>query len=339
MKAKSLKLKAQSKLKVGARLLTYFPTLTFKLFAFAGVSALTLHVLRAQQPAPRPEWAFPAINGAVPAEEPGPKMVAGSTKTYTPQQVDDLLNPPDWFPDEHPAAPPIVQKGHAGALACGACHLMSGEGHPESAGLTGFTAAYLTQQMADFKSGARKDSARMNAIAKDLSDDEVKQASGWFALLKPLAWTKVTEAAMVPKTFVGQGRMRFVQPGGEMEPIGNRIITVPVDQARARLRDPHPGAGFIAYVPPGSIARGKALAETGGSGRTLACTICHGDSLEGLGNVPRLAGLHPIYIARQLYLFKDGTRNGIDAQLMKKPVTRLTDDDILNISAYLASLQ
>ena len=143
---------------------------------------------------------------------------------------------------------------------------------------------------------------------------------------------------MVPKTFVGQGRMRFVQPGGEMEPIGNRIITVPVDQTRARLRDPHPGAGFIAYVPVGSVARGKALVETGGSGKTIACSICHGDALKGLGDVPRLAGLHPIYIARQLYLFKDGTRNGVDAQLMKKPAAKLTDDDVLAISAYLGSL-
>jgi cytochrome c553 len=132
--------------------------------------------------------------------------------------------------------------------------------------------------------------------------------------------------------------MRFAEPGGEMEPIGNRIITVPVDQTRARLRDPRPGAGFIAYVPVGSVARGKALVETGGAGKTIACSICHGDALKGLGDVPRLAGLHPIYIARQLYLFKDGTRNGVDAQLMKKPVARLTDDDILAIAAYLASL-
>jgi cytochrome c553 len=300
--------------------------------------------LAAQQPAapaapPRePQWAFHAINGAVPAEEPGPKSVAGSTRSYTPAQIDDLLNPPDWFPDEHPPAPSIVQKGHAGALACGACHLMSGEGHPESAGLTGFTAGYLIQQMTDFKSGARKDAARMNGIAKELSDEEIRQASEWFAKLKPMAWTRVTEAATVPKTFVGQGRMRFVQPGGEMEPIGNRIITVPEDQTRARLRDPHPGAGFIAYVPVGSAAKGKALVETGGSGKTIACSICHGDTLKGLGDVPRLAGLHPIYIARQLYLFKDATRNGVDAQLMKKPAAKLTDDDILAISAYLGSL-
>ena len=209
--------------------------------AFACV--LSLAAQAPQQPAPgrEPAWAFPAINGAVPAEEPGPKSVPGSTKSYTPAQIDDLSNPPDWFPDEHPPAPSIVQKGHGGALACGACHLMSGEGHPESAGMTGFTAEYIVRQMADFKSGARKDAARMNAIAKELSDEEVRQAGEWFAKLKPTPWTKVTEAAMVPKTFVGQGRMRFVQPGGEMEPIGNRIITVPLDQTRARLRDPHSG--------------------------------------------------------------------------------------------------
>ena len=303
------------------------------------VSVLSMNAQQPPQPAGRdPSWAFPAINGAVPAEEPGPKSVAGSTKSYTPAQIDDLLNPPDWFPGEHAPAPSIVQKGHAGALACGACHLMNGEGHPESAGVTGFTAEYVMRQMADFKSGVRKDAARMNSIAKELSDEEVRQASEWFAGLKPAAWTRVTEAAMAPKTFVGQGRMRFVQPGGEMEPIGNRIITVPMDQTRARLRDPHPGAGFIAYVPVGSIAKGKALVETGSSGKTIACSICHGDALKGLGNVPRLAGIHPIYIARQLYLFKDATRNGGDAQLMKKPVARLTDEDILAVSAYLGSL-
>jgi cytochrome c553 len=315
----------KSTFKGGAYFLAYFVLCTLS-FELSG-----------QSPAPgrEPSWAFPAINGSLPAEE-GPKNVPGSARSYTPAQIDDLSNPPDWFPDDHAAAPALVQKGHGAALACGACHLMSGEGHPESAGLTGFTAGYLTQQMADFKSGARKDSARMNAIAKDVSDEESRQVAEWFAALKPGSWTKVVEAETVPKTIVGQGRMRFVQPGGGTEPIGNRIITVPQDQARARNRDPR--SGFIAYVPPGSIARGKALVDSGGAGKTIACGICHGDALRGLGNVPRVAGLHPIYIARQLYLFKDGSRNGIDAQLMKKPVARLTDEDILAISAYLSSL-
>ena len=54
--------------------------------------------------------------------------------------------------------------------------------------------------------------------------------------------------------------------------------------------------------------------------------------------MPRLAGVHPIYIARQLYGFRDGTRNGGEAVLMKPTVDKLTDEDILNLSAYLGSL-
>ena len=286
-------------------------------------------------PAREPSWAFPVQAGQLPAEPPGPKAIPDSTKQYTPAQIDDLLNPPDWFPEAHKPAPAIVQKGHGDALACGACHLMSGLGHPESGDLTGFTADYLVQQMADFKSGVRKDYARMNGIAKAMSDEEVRQAAEWFAALPRQTFTDVVEQKTVPKTFVGQGRMRFLDAAGGMEPIGNRIITLPKDVERVRRRDPR--VGFIAYVPPGSIAKGRKLVETGG-GKSVQCAICHGDGLKGLGNVPRIAGLHPIYIARQLYLFKEGGRAGTDAALMKKPAAQLTDADILNLSAYVASL-
>ena len=36
-----------------------------------------------------PQWAFPVQAGTLPAEAPGPKSVPGSTKTYTPQQIDE----------------------------------------------------------------------------------------------------------------------------------------------------------------------------------------------------------------------------------------------------------
>ena len=310
--------------------------------------ALTVAGIAQQQPAPgtptalpsppprEPAWAFPVIQAQLPPEPPGPKQIEGSTKSYTPGQIDDLLNPPDWFPEAHKPAPSIVQKGHGGALACGACHLMSGFGHPESADLTGFTADYFVQQMNDFKAGVRKDYARMNGIAKELSDQEIREAAEWFASLPRGKWVRVVEAAMVPKTFVGQGRMRFIDPKQTgMEPIGDRIIMLPDDQEKARLRDPR--SGFVAYVPPGSVSKGRALAN-GGGGKSVACNICHGDGLKGLANVPRLAGLHPIYVARQLHLFKEGDRTGPDSALMKKPVMNLTNADILNISAYVASL-
>src|SRR5688572_11731994 len=138
-----------------------------------GVQSTALPAVPAREPA----WAFPVQAGSLPPESPEPKTLPGSTKKYTPKEIDNLLAPPDWFPNEHPPAPTIVTTGHGAVLACGSCHLMSGMGHPESADLSGFTADYLVQQMADFKSGVRKDYARMNGIAKEMSDEEVRQAA------------------------------------------------------------------------------------------------------------------------------------------------------------------
>jgi len=105
----------------------------------------------------------------------------------------------------------------------------------------------------------------------------------------------------------------------------------PLRRTPDQLRDAAAPASAAAANAPADLESGKRVF-------TETCSICHGDGMKGLGNVPRLAGLHPIYIARQLYLFKDGTRNGGDAQLMKKPVAKLADDDILALSAYLGSL-
>jgi len=323
-------------------------------FAFAGVLLLlSAGAFSAQQPAvspdqlkappPRePQWAFPVQAGTLPTEE-GPKKLTGSDKTYTAAEIDNLMAPPDWLPNDHPPAPQIVTKGHGGVLACGSCHLMSGIGHPESADVAGMPLSYLKQQMMDFKSGVRIDVARMNGIAKEMSDAEIDEATMWFAALKPRKNQRVVEADMVPKTIVAQGRMRFVDPKGGMEPTGNRIITVPEDVTVARMRDPN--TKFVSYVPMGTLARGKVLVETGDNKKTAACGTCHGPGLTGLASIgktgiaaPRIAGQHPIYLARELYLFKDGGRNGMTSKLMAPVVKNLDDADILAISAYLASM-
>jgi LSD1 subclass zinc finger protein len=138
----------------------------------------------------------------------------------------------------------------------------------------------------------------------------------------------------VPKTYLNGGRQRLPLPAGGTEPIGARIIEVPQDPARATARDPR--SGFTDYVPTGSIAKGQALVTTGG-GKTIPCAICHGTNLLGMGDVPRLAGLSPVYIARQLYRFQNGDRNGDAAELMKPTVAQLNDDDIIAVAAFLAS--
>jgi len=291
-----------------------------------------------EQPPNSPPWAFPLITEMNIPEGPEPLSLPGSNRTYTFAQIYDLLNPPNWFPDRHPPSPEIILKGHGRAQACGSCHLMSGLGRPEMAGLTGLPPDYIVQQLADFRSRARIDAGgRMNNVAQDLTIEEARQAAGWFASLQSQVFTRVVETDRVQESFIGpRGGTRFAKPGGGMEPIGTRIITLPEDAERMRLRDPF--SGFVAYVPMGSLAAGRTLIETGGAGKTLTCGLCHGLDMRGVGNVPRLAGQHPIYTARQLYLFKDGRRNGASAAVMKAAVEQLTDEDIVAISAYLGSL-
>ena len=282
-------------------------------------------------------WAFPEPSPDFPPEDHSVvKHVPGSSKSYTQGQIDDIYNPPDWFPDEHMPFPNVVARGEGKATpGCASCHLASGSGHPESANLTGLTASYLLRQIRDFQHGRRIDPRhRMSEIAKGMTEEDAQEASQYFASLKPQRWIRVVETDMAPETYMNEGRRRYVRPGGKMEPIGSRIIEVPEDAERVTCRDPH--MGFIAYVPTGSIAKGEQLATTGG-GKTTACVECHGPALAGDGPVPRIAGHSPNYIVRQLAGFQVGARNSALDELMKGVVANLTQDDIISLAAYVAS--
>ena len=171
----------------------------------------------------------------------------------------------------------------------------------------------------------------MGPIAKTTSDEDVRQAAEYFAALKPAVWVKVIETDTPPKTFIAiAGRHRQLDPGGGTEPIGHRILDIPSDPFRTEIRDPH--SGFIAYVPTGSIAAGEALVKGGN------CARCHGDTLKGKNEVPRLAGLQPLYVARQLFDMRYGSSAGDAAAPMKPVAAKMSDDDIVAISSYLGSL-
>jgi cytochrome c553 len=299
-------------------------------------------VAAAQNPTPTtipnglPEWAYNIPDKVQPPEAKVPSVVrvTGSSKEYEATAIAGNANPPDWFPDEHPAAPKSV-KGPM-PNACGTCHLMSGQGHPESADIAGMPAEYIIRQMNYFKTGARKEEGRMGPIARAVPDEDVRQAAEYFAAMKPAPFVKVIETATPPKTYISaDARHRRIMPEGGTEPIGRRIIQVPEDPMQVTIRNPH--SGFIAYVPPGSIRKGEALAK-GGGGKTIQCDICHGEKLTGLGEVPRLAGLQPVYIARQLITLQNGTSAGTNAALMKRVVAKLSEDEIIALAAYLGSL-
>ena len=291
-----------------------------------------------------PVWAYP-VNppGLKPAPDDGAlKRVPNSAAAYTLTQIRDLFSPPDWHPDNHPPMPDVVGRGNKpGQFACGYCHLPNGLGRPENSSLAGLPAAYIAQQVADFKSGVRKSSEPaslpvnlMVAVAKLVSGEDTKVAAEYFASLKPAPWIRVVETATVPKTKVG-GWMLIADDSGGTEPTGQRIIEMPENLERTELRDS--ASGFIAYVPVGSLRKGEALI-TNGAGKTTPCAICHGAELKGLGPVPALAGRSPSYIVRQLYDIRHGVRIGQWAELMKPVVAGLSEEDMVAIAAYTASL-
>ena len=123
-----------------------------------------------------------------------------------------------------------------------------------------------------------------------------------------------------------------------------RIVETPDDVEQFELANPR--SGLLAYVPVGSIKKGEDLVTTGGArvvngetipGKTIACTICHGPDLRGMGDFPPIAGRSPSYLVRQMNDMKNGTRKSPFALTMLPAVANLTNEDFVNIAAYVSS--
>lgn len=296
---------------------------------------------------PPPQWAYGEGERGKPLPDDGqPKRVTGSTRSFTLTEIHDSFAPADWYPNEHPPMPPVpVATGRKPEVrACSWCHLPNGLGHSQSGNLAGLSADYLARQLADFKSGARHSSVGnsiMANISRGLTSEEGAAAVKYFSRLRQRPWVKVVESDMSPRTEVVEGGLRVRREPPELEPIAGRIVEVPVEAGRTRLYDSH--AGFVAYVPKGSIARGKAFVAK--SDKTVTCTECHGQDLRGAAHapdstlsVPGVRGRSPTYLVRQLYDFHSGARSGPGAELMKPIAVQMTLQEMTDVAAYFASL-
>ena len=296
-----------------------------------------------------PNWAYGfAGPGTPPAAAPAApdtsvKHLNGSKGEFTRAQIANRFGPADWYPEDHASMPPVVAHGKQPEVwACSLCHYPNGKGRPENAGVSGLPVDYFVQTMKDFRDGNRKstDTRKANTnlmvqFAKNMSDEEIHQAAEYFGAMKWTTWMRVMETNTVPKTRIAGGMFLTIEGGGT-EPLGKRIIETPVNaEGTEVLRDDH--SGFIVYAPVGSVKKGESLVTKGGSGKTTRCAACHGENLEGLGPVPGLAGRSPSYLVRQLYDMQQGTRKGEWTELMKPVVAKLSDDDMIDIAAYLSS--
>lgn len=101
------------------------------------------------------------------------------------------------------AAPPTMSQDSGAAAACTGCHGVDGAGNGPAGfpALAGLPQAYMTKQIADFKSGARANSV-MTPIAKALTEEDAAAAAQYFAALP-----RVTPApAAIDATKMAQGK-------------------------------------------------------------------------------------------------------------------------------------
>jgi cytochrome c553 len=328
------------------RALTCLLILSFLLVG-VGVTAQNAQPPAVSVPADLPDWAYtppppgsPPAPSALPADDDAVIRIPGTDRTMTREALRGRREIPDWYPaDRRGEMPGIVRSGREGVLACGLCHLADGAGRPENAPVNGLRVEYFVQQMEDFKNGLRRsaDPRKRNTnlmigYAKAATAEEIRAAAEYFAAQPYPKRITVIESRTAPKVRL-QGGMHMAIPAGEgggMVPIGDEIVEVPDDNLRAEARDTR--LGFTAYVPVGTLSRGKQLATK------YRCGVCHGSNLEGLGPVPPLAGRSPSYAMRQLFDMKSGVRRGPWSELMMPLLKGMSVQDLMAVAAYAASL-
>jgi cytochrome c553 len=268
-----------------------------------------------------------------------PRRLEGSERTFTLAEINAPFAPADWFPTDHPPMPDIVARGKEaiGARACSMCHLSNGKGLMQNGPVAGLPVEYFLRQIADFKSGKRRsadvnkaNAYEMQAIARNLTDAEAKAAAEYFGAIPFTPWVKVVESETVPK-FTATVNGLFLKSEGEAtEPLGRRLVEMPENTHDTNiLRSPR--SGFVVYAPPGSLQKGETLAK--------GCLTCHGPDLRGTRLAPPIAGRQASYIARQIWDMKLGARNGDAAKAMKPAVEKITEEDLIAITAYVSSRQ
>jgi cytochrome c553 len=270
------------------------------------------------------------------------RSLPDTDRTFTRNEAYFDYGPADWYPGDHPPMPDVVAHGKQseGLRACALCHYPNGQGKMENGHVAGLTEGYILQQLAAFESGTRRsadprkaNTNEMAMIASRLTDAEKREVAAYYASIPFQKMVRVVETQAAPQVrTTSNGLMLPIEDLPTM-PLGMRIIEVPENPERTEMsRDPR--GQWITYAPAGSLAAGEALVTSGG-GKTAPCGACHGLDMRGLADFPSIAGRTASFTMRQVWDFKQGSRQSL---IMEPIVAQLTSEDMLTISAYLASL-
>ena len=112
-----------------------------------------------------------------------------------------------------------------------------------------------------------------------------------------------------------------------------RLSDPTIDAIAAYYASQTPVAGQASDSPE-TVAGKKIFTEGIPSEGVPACMACHGEKAEGNGPIPRLAGQHQAYLARQLEAFASMARAN---EIMHENSKNLTALQISQIAAFLST--
>ena len=112
-----------------------------------------------------------------------------------------------------------------------------------------------------------------------------------------------------------------------------RLSDPTIDGIAAYYASQTPVAGQPSASPETAVGKGI-FTEGIPSESVPACMSCHGEKAEGNGPIPRLAGQHQAYLARQLEAFASMARAN---EIMHENSKDLTPQQISEVTTYLAT--
>ena len=96
-------------------------------------------------------------------------------------------------------------------------------------------------------------------------------------------------------------------------------------------------AGIAGSILMLSTAAQAADIQAGQSKYQNTCASCHGAQGQGQAIFPALAGKEADYLADLLERYRAGEEVGDNTALMRPQAQSLSDDDIANLSSYIAT--
>ena len=89
-----------------------------------------------------------------------------------------------------------------------------------------------------------------------------------------------------------------------------------------------------------SLGAVPAMAQDAAAGEEIyqsVCKNCHGPRAQGMASYPRLSDKDTDHIVAQLETYRAGERIGPNSLLMIPHAKPLSDDDIVNLAAYVTT--